>query len=150
MHQYYYQWCIRFWNHRYQLKHQVVYWPVDWCVIIWSKCFLLFTTLNTNQVKMMISRSILQSVSWPDASIITLRLIIVESNIKTIRSRILLMSQLFFVKRDLTGPMGIVRHYRADIVNSAINELVQSSTRLSRMWVNSNSHPRIIDQTNFF
>ncbi|CAF3114831.1 unnamed protein product, partial [Rotaria sp. Silwood2] len=33
------------------------------------------------------------------------------------------MPQLIFLKRDLTGPMGLLRHFPTDLVNSALNEL---------------------------
>lgn len=35
------------------------------------------------------------------------------------------MTQLFFLKRDLTGPNGTVRHYRVDLINNVIEELIQ-------------------------
>lgn len=34
------------------------------------------------------------------------------------------MPQLIFLKRDLTGPMGLLRHFPTDLVNSILNELV--------------------------
>jgi hypothetical protein len=43
----------------------------------------------------------------------------------TIRERIFQMPQLIFVKRDLTGPMGLLRHFPTDMVNSALNELTE-------------------------
>ena len=33
------------------------------------------------------------------------------------------MPQLIFHKRDLTGPMGLLRHFPTDLVNSALTEL---------------------------
>jgi len=35
------------------------------------------------------------------------------------------MPQLFFLKRDLTGPMGLLRHFPSDLVNNVIDELTK-------------------------
>jgi hypothetical protein len=35
------------------------------------------------------------------------------------------MEQLYFLKRDLTGPMGLLRHFPTDLVNTVLNELLQ-------------------------
>jgi hypothetical protein len=43
----------------------------------------------------------------------------------TIQERIFQMPQLFFLKRDLTGPMGLLRHFPTDIVNTALDELAE-------------------------
>lgn len=48
---------------------------------------------------------------------------LVQSTINTIRQRIIQMPQLIFLKRDLTGPMGLLRHFPTDLVNSGLNEL---------------------------
>jgi len=48
---------------------------------------------------------------------------LVHSTMNTIRERIFQMSQLFFLKRDLTGSMGLLRHFPTDMVNSVIEEL---------------------------
>ncbi|CAF4122533.1 unnamed protein product [Adineta steineri] len=53
-----------------------------------------------------------------------------QSTINTIRQRIIQMPQLIFLKRDLTEPMGLLRHFPTDLVNSVLNEL--SSYELSR------------------
>lgn len=34
------------------------------------------------------------------------------------------MPQLFFIKRDLTGSMGLLRHYPTDLVNNVLDELI--------------------------
>jgi len=34
------------------------------------------------------------------------------------------MSQLFFLKRDLTGSMGLLRHFPTELVNTVIDELL--------------------------
>ncbi|CAF1292339.1 unnamed protein product [Rotaria sordida] len=34
------------------------------------------------------------------------------------------MSQVFFIKRDLTGSMGLLRHYPTDLVNNVLGELI--------------------------
>ncbi|CAF4281668.1 unnamed protein product, partial [Adineta steineri] len=46
-----------------------------------------------------------------------------QSTVNTIRQRIIQMPQLIFLKRDLTGPMGLLRHFPTDLVNSVLNEL---------------------------
>jgi len=48
---------------------------------------------------------------------------LVHSTMNTIRERIFQMTQLFFLKRDLTGSMGLLRHFSTDMVNSVIEEL---------------------------
>lgn len=45
---------------------------------------------------------------------------------KIIRDQILRLPQLFFLKRDLTGPMGPVRHYSSDSVNLILSELTKA------------------------
>ncbi|CAF3345808.1 unnamed protein product, partial [Rotaria socialis] len=47
----------------------------------------------------------------------------IQSTINNIRQRIIEMPQLIFHKRDLTGPMGLLRHFPTDLVNSALTEL---------------------------
>ena len=36
------------------------------------------------------------------------------------------MPELIFLKRDLTGPMGLLRRFRTDLVNRVLNELTQN------------------------
>ncbi|CAF4822880.1 unnamed protein product [Rotaria sp. Silwood1] len=48
-----------------------------------------------------------------------------HSTTKQIRKIILNMPQLFFKKRDLTGPMGLLRHHATDMVNIVIDELIE-------------------------
>ena len=48
----------------------------------------------------------------------------VSSTSKTIRQRILNQPKLFFLKRDLTGPMGLVRHFPSESVNLVLDELI--------------------------
>ncbi|CAF4051774.1 unnamed protein product, partial [Rotaria sordida] len=47
------------------------------------------------------------------------------STTNKIRERILQMPQLFFVKRDLTGSMGLLRHFSTDMINTIIDELTK-------------------------
>ncbi|CAF2942055.1 unnamed protein product [Rotaria sp. Silwood2] len=49
---------------------------------------------------------------------------LVHSTVPTIRQRIIQMPQLFFLKRELTGSMGLLRHFPTDLVNTVIDELV--------------------------
>lgn len=48
----------------------------------------------------------------------------VSSASRTIRQRILNQPKLFFLKRDLTGPMGLVRHFPSESVNLVLDELI--------------------------
>lgn len=48
----------------------------------------------------------------------------VQTTLNTIREHIFTISQLFFLKRDLTGPMGVLRRFPTDIVNIALDELI--------------------------
>ncbi|CAF2102840.1 unnamed protein product [Rotaria magnacalcarata] len=48
----------------------------------------------------------------------------IQSTINNIQQRIIQMPQLIFLKRDLTGPMGLLRHFPTDLVNSVLTELV--------------------------
>jgi hypothetical protein len=50
---------------------------------------------------------------------------LVHSTINKIRERILNIPQLFFIKRDLTGAMDLLRHYPTDMVNSVLDELTK-------------------------
>jgi len=49
---------------------------------------------------------------------------LVHTTLNKIRERILKMPDLFFLKRDLTGSMGLLRHFQTDIVNTVLDELV--------------------------
>jgi hypothetical protein len=49
---------------------------------------------------------------------------LVQSTINKIRERIINIPSLFFVKRDLTGPMGLLRHYPTDMVNTVLDQLI--------------------------
>ena len=55
---------------------------------------------------------------------IVIKIILVHSTMNTIRERIFKMPQLIFLKRDLTGPMGLLRHFPTDMVNTVLDELV--------------------------
>ncbi|CAF3450604.1 unnamed protein product [Rotaria socialis] len=48
----------------------------------------------------------------------------IQSTINNIQQRIIQMPQLIFLKRDLTGPMGLLRHFPTDLVNSVVTELI--------------------------
>ena len=48
----------------------------------------------------------------------------VSSASKTIRERILQKPELFFLKRDLTGPSGSVRHFSTESVDLVLDELI--------------------------
>ena len=50
--------------------------------------------------------------------------LIVHSTITSIQQRIFRMSQLFFIKRDLTRFIGLLRHYPTDTVNNVLDELI--------------------------
>lgn len=49
---------------------------------------------------------------------------LVRSTILKIRQHILQIPQLFYLKRDLTGSMGLLRHFPTDLVNRVIDELI--------------------------
>jgi hypothetical protein len=53
-----------------------------------------------------------------------IKIYLVHSTTNKIRQRIFQMPQLFFLKRDLTGSMGLLRHYPTDMVNTVIDELI--------------------------
>ena len=42
-----------------------------------------------------------------------------------IRQRILSLPNLFFLKGDLTGTMGLLRHFATDMVNTVLDELIK-------------------------
>ncbi|CAF3230326.1 unnamed protein product [Rotaria sp. Silwood2] len=48
-----------------------------------------------------------------------------HSTTKQIHQIVFNMPQLFFKKRDLTGPMGLLRHHATDMVNIVIDELIE-------------------------
>ncbi|CAF1253382.1 unnamed protein product [Adineta ricciae] len=48
----------------------------------------------------------------------------IHTNMNTIRERIFRFPQLFFLKSDLTGNMGLLRHYPSEMVNTVLKELV--------------------------
>ena len=50
---------------------------------------------------------------------------LVHSTANKIRERIFLMPQLIFLKRDLTGTMGLLRHFPVDMVNTMLDELTK-------------------------
>ncbi len=49
---------------------------------------------------------------------------LVHTTLNKIRERILQIPDLFFLKRDLTGSMGLLRHYQTDIVNTVLDEFI--------------------------
>ncbi|CAF4932540.1 unnamed protein product, partial [Rotaria sp. Silwood2] len=55
----------------------------------------------------------------------TIETISLHSTTNKIRERIFQMPQLFFLKRDLTGSMGLLRHFSTDMVNIIIDELIK-------------------------
>ncbi|CAF5044586.1 unnamed protein product, partial [Rotaria magnacalcarata] len=48
----------------------------------------------------------------------------IQTSLNTIREYIFEINQLFFLKRDLTGPMGVLRRFPTDLVNTALDELI--------------------------
>ena len=59
--------------------------------------------------------------------VIILKIInLVQSTINKIRERIINIPSLFFVKRDLTGPMGLLRHFPTDMVNTVLDQLISN------------------------
>ena len=54
---------------------------------------------------------------------IVIKIILVHSTMNAIRERIFKMLQLIFLKRDLAGPMGLLRHFPTDMVNTVLDEL---------------------------
>ncbi|CAF2876653.1 unnamed protein product, partial [Rotaria sp. Silwood2] len=79
----------------------------------------------------------------------TIETISLHSTTNKIRERIFQMPQLFFLKRDLTGSMGLLRHFSTDMVNIIIDELIKYQllrqgpfiTTTSRGIVHMKSYP---------
>ncbi|CAF4568674.1 unnamed protein product [Rotaria sp. Silwood2] len=63
----------------------------------------------------------------------------IHSTMINIRQRIFQYPQLFFVKRDLTGSMGLLRHFSTDMVNTVIDELVNYELIRRGQYINATS-----------
>ncbi|CAF4582486.1 unnamed protein product, partial [Rotaria magnacalcarata] len=60
----------------------------------------------------------------PNDKTLQIESISIHSTTNKIRKHIFNMQQLFFLKRDLTGSMGLLRHFPLDIVNTVMDELI--------------------------
>ena len=54
---------------------------------------------------------------------IVIKIILVHSTMNMTHERIFRMTQLIFLKRDLTRPINILQHFSTDIVNTILDEL---------------------------
>ena len=50
---------------------------------------------------------------------------LVQSHPKKIRDEIIRLPHLFFLRRDLIGTNGALRHFKIDIVNMVLDELIK-------------------------
>lgn len=73
------------------------------------------STKNQSVPSMLIFVSILYSLVY---------CLLVHTSMNTIRERIIRFPQLFFLKRDLTGNMGMLRHFPSEMVNTVLKELI--------------------------
>ncbi|CAF3978277.1 unnamed protein product, partial [Rotaria sordida] len=87
---------------------------------------MLFALYNTEPVRQNMNKIKLNSIS-------------IHSTITTIRQRIIQMSQLFFLKRELTGSMGLLRHFPSDLVSTVIDELINYQLIRQGPYINTTS-----------
>ncbi|CAF4134544.1 unnamed protein product [Rotaria sordida] len=87
---------------------------------------MLFALYNTEPVRQNMNKIKLNSIS-------------IHSTITTIRQRIIQMPQLFFLKRELTGSMGLLRHFPSDLVSTVIDELINYQLIRQGPYINTTS-----------
>ncbi|CAF1086183.1 unnamed protein product, partial [Rotaria sordida] len=89
-----------------------------------SSCRLAGTLLCSHLLKTLFTLYNTEPIIMPEERSTNIQSISIHSNINTIRERIIRFPQLFFLKRDLTGSMGLLRHYPSEIVNTVLDELI--------------------------
>ncbi|CAF4623538.1 unnamed protein product, partial [Rotaria magnacalcarata] len=67
----------------------------------------------------------------------------IQTSLNTIREYIFEINQLFFLKRDLTGPMGVLRRFPTDLVNTALDELINYEFIRKGSYIQTTSHTSV-------
>ncbi|CAF5210098.1 unnamed protein product, partial [Rotaria magnacalcarata] len=88
-----------------------------------SSCRLAGNLLCTHLLKMLLAIYNIEPI-LPNDKTLQIESISIHSTTNKIRKHIFNMPQLFFLKRDLTGSMGLLRHFPLDIVNTVMDELI--------------------------
>ncbi|CAF3932869.1 unnamed protein product [Rotaria sp. Silwood1] len=89
-----------------------------------SSCHLTGYLFCSHLIKMLFEIYNIEPVLLNDKKT-AIETISLHSTTNKIRERILQIPHLFFLKRDLTGSMGLLRHFSTDMVNTIIDEFTK-------------------------